>query len=93
MSVSFNDYGDSATVTINGTRMFLDDDAVTQLWCQTARLYDNFHNGSARVFMGDTLVSLSHEQWTALYDYADAFIDRAFIAHMMEEEVPEKTLH
>jgi hypothetical protein len=85
----FTDHGTTARVSFGDARIILDDDQVTQVWCQIARLYDNFHIGDATIYIADRPTRLVEHQWKSLYDDTSNFINKFFWAAMLEEN----TLH
>lgn len=85
----FTDHGTSARVSFDDTRLILEEDDVTRVWCQIADLYDNFHSGSANVNIAGRPTRLTEQQWKTLYADTSKFIEKFFWVAMLEEN----TLH
>lgn len=87
MSLAFQARNETAQVTVNGLSVILTDDQVTEVWHQTADLYDDDHFGPANILLGSRVVTLHESQWQSLYTHASAYIEREFWAEMLEENV------
>ena len=82
----FSDCGTFVRVDIDGERLTLTEREVQHAWCQTAQLWDSFHQGTALVTVGNQQMRLTQRQWQILYDQTDKFFDKFFLADIIENE-------
>lgn len=87
--VIFTDQGDMAKVSIGEHRLTLNDAQVTNIWCQLANHYDSGDVGPTNITVAERGIRLSNIDVRDLYDYATAWIEKAFIA----DELEYPTLH
>lgn len=82
--VTFNDYGNTALVSVGSVSASLDQGAAQTLFCDLAEKLDANELEAMFVTIGDETVYMDYADWRSLYISVDQFMDK-FCTAALEE--------